>query len=95
MADKKPYVQKPNTGSLFINDRKEKDSHPDYSGTLNVEGKEYWLSMWDNGENGKPRFGVGVKLKEARRGDVPARDSSPKANPAPAAGPKDEDTVPF
>jgi hypothetical protein len=35
-----------NTGLLKRNDRKEKDSHPDYRGTINVDGVDYWLSGW-------------------------------------------------
>jgi uncharacterized protein (DUF736 family) len=34
-----------NRGVLFKNE-KEKDSQPDYKGTLNVEGKEYELAAW-------------------------------------------------
>lgn len=36
-----------NRGVLFINDRKEQDNHPDRKGSINIEGKEYWLSAWD------------------------------------------------
>lgn len=35
-----------NTGLLAKNTRKEKENHPDYSGSVNVEGVEYWLSGW-------------------------------------------------
>ena len=35
-----------NRGILSRNDRKEKDSHPDMKGTINVDGVEYWLSGW-------------------------------------------------
>jgi len=35
-----------NKGALFKNDRKESPSHPDYKGTINVEGTEYWASGW-------------------------------------------------
>ena len=35
-----------NKGSLFKNDRKEAANHPDYKGSINVEGTEYWASGW-------------------------------------------------
>ena len=35
-----------NRGSLFRNKRKNTEKHPDYTGSLNVDGKEYWLSAW-------------------------------------------------
>jgi hypothetical protein len=41
-------------GVLFKNDRKEKDTHPDYKGWAEVGGVEYWLSAWiKSGKNGK------------------------------------------
>lgn len=40
------YESKPNTGTLFNNDRKEKDTHPDMTGTINVAGVDHWFSAW-------------------------------------------------
>ena len=43
-----------NRGVLFKNDRKEKDTHPNMKGSINVEGVEYWVSAWTKeGKNGK------------------------------------------
>lgn len=48
------FQHKPNRGSLFRNDRKQKDSEPDYKGDALIDGKEVWLSAWLNdGKNGK------------------------------------------
>lgn len=55
-----------NRGVLFKNDRKEKDTHADYQGSLNVEGVEYWLNAWvKEGKNGK-FFSVSIREKQAR-----------------------------
>ena len=35
-----------NKGIFSRNDRKENDSQPDYKGSINVEGVEYWMSGW-------------------------------------------------
>jgi hypothetical protein len=35
-----------NRGVLFDNDRKETDSHPDMTGTLNINGVDHWFSAW-------------------------------------------------
>ena len=35
-----------NRGALFKNQRKEKETQPDMTGSLDVEGVEYWVSAW-------------------------------------------------
>jgi hypothetical protein len=57
-----------NRGALFKNDRKETDSHPDLSGQINVDGKDYWLSGWTkrNEDNSFKVLSLSVKPKEGR-----------------------------
>ena len=40
------YQAKPNTGSLFKNDKKAKDTHPNATGSALIGGVEYWVSAW-------------------------------------------------
>ena len=48
------YQQKENAGIIFKNDRKEKETHPDYTGTINVAGKDWQISLWvKEGKKGK------------------------------------------
>ena len=48
------YEQKPNTGAIFQNGKKEKDSHPDMKGDFNIEGQKYSIAgWWKEGKNGK------------------------------------------
>jgi hypothetical protein len=35
-----------NRGALFKNERKEQPTHSDYNGTINVDGKEFYLNAW-------------------------------------------------
>jgi len=35
-----------NKGTLGKNKRKEKETHPDYSGTAEIAGVKYWISAW-------------------------------------------------
>ena len=40
------YEQKDNSGALFKNDKKEKESQPDYRGPCMVNGQEMEMSAW-------------------------------------------------
>jgi hypothetical protein len=42
---------KDNTGSLFKNDRKETERHPDFTGQCMVGGTEYWFKAWIKNAN--------------------------------------------
>ncbi|MES2625925.1 MAG: hypothetical protein V4628_11655 [Pseudomonadota bacterium] len=54
-----------NKGTLGKNRRKEKDTHPSHTGSINIEGKEYWLSAWvKDGSNNEKFFSLSVKPKE-------------------------------
>jgi hypothetical protein len=58
-------------GVLFKNDRKEKDTHPDYKGQINVDGEEYWLSAWiKDGKKGK-FMSLSIKPKEEQEAAPP------------------------
>lgn len=41
-----PFQQKENSGSLFKNERKQQPNHPDFTGSINVEGVIWRLSGW-------------------------------------------------
>lgn len=60
------YVAKENTGSIFKNEKKEKDTHPDRTGSLNVEGVDYWVSGWVKEKDGKQYLSIAIKRKEAK-----------------------------
>jgi hypothetical protein len=59
------YVPKEGSGSLFKNDRKTIETHPDYTGSIMVNGREHYLSAWvKEGKKGK-FFSVSIgKVKE-------------------------------
>jgi uncharacterized protein (DUF736 family) len=37
---------KVNTGAIFKNNKKQKETHPDYQGKVNVNGKEMQIALW-------------------------------------------------
>jgi hypothetical protein len=43
-----------NSGALFTNDKREKETHPHYNGKATIGGIEYYVSSWvKEGKNGK------------------------------------------
>ena len=80
------YVPKDNSGSLFVNDKKERDSQPDRRGSARIEGVDYWVSGWvKRKEDGTAWMSMSFSRKEA----APA---APKAQPAQADM---DDEIPF
>lgn len=86
-----------NSGLLAKNQRKEQDNHPDYTGSINVDGQDYWLSAWvkegreGSKLEGQKYFSLSVKPKDApqqRRAPAPA----PQRAPAPAPAPRRQQT---
>jgi hypothetical protein len=82
------YQQKDGQGSLFKNTRKEAESHPDYNGSITINGVEHWLSAWINeGKNGKfMKLSIG-KPKEQR--------STPQAAQVAKEAAEFSDDIPF
>jgi hypothetical protein len=84
------YEQKPNTGVLFKNNRKEKESHPNTNGTCLIDGKTYRISGWTKEKNGEKYQSLAFTPVEA------PKESTPASIPAPAPTPKtDDDDLPF
>lgn len=50
------YEPRDNSGTLFKNDRKEEERHPDYQGDCLIDGKAYRMSAWIKRKEGKPPF---------------------------------------
>ena len=69
------YEQRDNSGSLFKNDKKETDNHPDYNGSAMVGGQEVWMSAWlKTSSNGKKFMSFSFKPKDAAK---PVAKSAP------------------
>lgn len=60
------YEQKDMSGTLFKNDKREKDSHPHAKGTALIDGVEYWVSAWTK-EGAKGRFQILSFQKKEQR----------------------------
>lgn len=62
-----------NKGILSRNDRKEKDTHPDFKGQINVEGKEFWLSGYvkERKDGTGKFFSLSVQPKDGQQKPLP------------------------
>jgi len=71
-----------NSGIITRNDKQGNESRPDYRGSINVEGREYWLSAWiKTGRDGTKLEGqkymsLSVKPKDEIPAPAPATMSS-------------------
>jgi hypothetical protein len=81
-----------NRGSLGRNKRKETEKHPDFSGKINVEGVDYWLSGWVKEGNGEKFFSLAVKRKDPKPED---REAEFRQKVDENFGQKIDDEIPF
>lgn len=76
-----------NSGVLFKNDKQGNESRPDYKGTLNVNGQDFWISAWlKSSKAGNKYMSLSVQPKEAKSGTE--RRAAPVAE-------QFDDSVPF
>lgn len=73
-----------NKGSLFINTKKEKDTHPTMKGSINIEGKEYWVSAWTKVHETKGKWlSLAAEPKEQSKADAPDNSVPPAGDDLP------------
>jgi hypothetical protein len=66
-----------NSGAIFRNKRKEKDTHPDRTGQCTIAGVEYWISGWMEEKDGEPYMSVKFKAKEDAKPKDGGREEIP------------------
>ena len=66
------YEAKPGQFSLFKNEKKEKESQPDYNGSgMDLNGQECWISAWVKRPDGKkPFFSISIQPKDEQAAKV-------------------------
>jgi uncharacterized protein (DUF736 family) len=63
-------------GSLFKNDKKTTDSHPDYKGSAQIEGQDYWLSAWINTSKDGAKKYMKLKFEAKQAQGAPSHGSA-------------------
>jgi uncharacterized protein (DUF736 family) len=54
-----------NSGALFTNDKKTKETHPDMNGKITILGREFYISAWKKqSNNGKNYLSLSIKPVE-------------------------------
>ncbi len=84
------YEIKDNSGSIFANDRKETESHPDGKGSAKIAGVEYWVSSWNN----KTKDGKSFRKLSFQPKDQKA-EAAPKRQVGGISDTDLDDSVPF
>jgi hypothetical protein len=90
-----------NRGSIWKNEDKDADTHPDFKGSLNVDGTEYWVSAWKRKEGANPKapaLSFTVKAKEGQtKTDTrqPAKAQQKPNEQKPGSFDDFEDDIPF
>lgn len=80
---KQKYEHRVDRGSMFENDHKTTDKHPDFTGSVNVGGKIFWISGWkEMTASNRKKISLSVKLQEERPQDQNARPTNRNQRPA-------------
>ena len=76
------------SGALFKNDRKEKDTHPDYKGKCLINGTEWQIAAWLSEARSGAKYMILKFSPPFVREDKPPE-------PAKEAAPLPDDQIPF
>lgn len=72
-------------GVLFVNDKKVKDTDPNYNGSATIDGVEYWMSGWKKtSKEGKSFLSLSFQLKDAGAGQRSGSPAPQRGNQRPA-----------
>lgn len=69
-----------NRGAMWPNADKASEKHPDFKGSLDVNGREYWVSGWRRKEGANPAAPLITFTIEAKQQDS-GRDQNEKREP--------------
>lgn len=85
-----------NKGAIWRNEKKETERHPDFTGSANVEGVEYWVSGWKRDPNGNPKSpALRLSFQAKEQLHKQGMEQASKATQAPTDDGWADDDVPF
>jgi hypothetical protein len=77
-----------NRGAVWPNKKREKNTHPHWTGSATIDGVEYWVNAWkkkDDAPENVPSVSFTFRIK----------DDAPKKHATPAVQDFIDDDVPF
>lgn len=84
---------KVNSGTIFKNDKKTAENQPDYRGKINVDGKEWEISLWvKEGQKAGKYFSAAIKEPWVKPDEVQAPAKTVQTN---LMNENDDDGLPF
>jgi len=84
---------KVNSGTIFKNDKKTAENQPDYRGKINVDGKEWEISLWvKEGQKAGKYFSAAIKEPWVKPDEVQALAKPVQTN---LMNETDDDGLPF
>lgn len=78
------------TGVLFVNDKQGNEKRPDWKGSAEIDGVQFWVSGW----NRQSARGELISLKLEKKEQQQSSRHAPAPAPAPAA-PLEGGDIPF
>ena len=89
-----------NRGSIWRNEKKTTDNHPDFTGSLNVNGVEYWVSAWKRKEGAAAKapalsFSIKPKDEQPQQSRQQSRRPDPISTGRPRQSDMNDDDIPF
>ena len=85
-----------NRGAIWPNDRKEKETHPDYKGSANIGGVEYWVAAWKRRPDASDNYPIlkfAFEQKEQRQANTSGEQR--RSKPQKTVQPDFDDDIPF
>jgi hypothetical protein len=93
------YEMRPGSGSLFKNENKTTDNHPNLKGKIMLpNGEIRWVSAWTKTTGSGDKWislSVGELVVQAGRSNQPSSYNEPRSAPITPAAPDLDDDIPF
>ena len=70
-------MSRDNEGAIWKNTKREKDTHPHFTGQATIGGVEYWVSAWKRDPDAKPNapaLKFSLRAKEQKQAPAPVDD---------------------